>query len=669
MCSWGPVVLGHHDPEVEAAAEAQRRAGDTMNGPAPVLVELAEHFTALRGACRLGAVREERHRRHHHLRDHGARRHGRRKLLVARGAYHGAAPWCTPNPAGVTPEDRAHLLHYRYNDIDSLEQAAAQAGDDLAGVLVSPFRHDYGVDQELPTREFAQAVRALCDRTGAALILDEVRAGGRLDLAGSWEALGVRPDLAAWSKAIANGHALAAVTGNDRFRSAAASIFVTGSFWCGAVAMAASLACLRKLQAVDGIAHMQAMGQRLRDGLARQARGAWLSHPPERAAADADAAVRRRPRCRARRGLLHAGAGAGRVPAPEAQHVPERGAPAAGHRPGTGRHRPGLCRAGRAAEGSARLAYAAAFAAIGIVSMQPHLRIARPVSDLARAETQYVEGLGLQVLGRFAGHDGFDGVMLGLQGAGWHLEFTFCRTHPVAPAPTAEDLLVLYLPERDDWEQRCEQLLAAGFVAVEAFNPWWQRQGRSFACADGYRVVLQQGAWPDATDTGPVVDYDDLEAALHYTSTYDDDQRALVSRTSGEIFHTGIYGAESDLPADVGDADAVRGGAAPPRSGPGPPAGAALLRRAVAAGPGQPGRGPVPPCRCLRPLQGSAAPARAARRLARLRGRGHRARAARLVRRGRPGARAAAARAAGAARIAPAKRAGPETHRRQRGPK
>jgi glutamate-1-semialdehyde 2,1-aminomutase len=119
--------------------------------------------------------------------------------------------------------------------------------------------------------QFAQAVRALCDRSGAALILDEVRTGGRLDLAGSWESLGVRPDLAAWSKAIANGHALAAVTGNDRFRAAAASIFVTGSFWCGAVAMAAALATLRKLQAVDGIAHMHAMGQRLRDGLAQQA--------------------------------------------------------------------------------------------------------------------------------------------------------------------------------------------------------------------------------------------------------------------------------------------------------------------------------------------------------------------------------------------------------------
>ena len=61
---------------------------------------------------------------------------------------------------------------------------------------------------------------------------------------GSWEAPGVRPDLCAWSEAIANGYALAAVTGNDRFREAAAKVFVTGSFWCGTVAMAAARATL-----------------------------------------------------------------------------------------------------------------------------------------------------------------------------------------------------------------------------------------------------------------------------------------------------------------------------------------------------------------------------------------------------------------------------------------
>jgi hypothetical protein len=187
------------------------------------------------------------------------------------------------------------------------------------------------------------------------------------------------------------------------------------------------------------------------------------------------------------------------------------------------------------------------------VPMQPHLRIARPVSDLARAEAQYVGGLGLRVLGRFAGHDGFDGVMLGLDGAGWHLEFTRCRSHPVAPAPTAEDLLVLYLPERADWEQRCRQLQTAGFVPVASFNPWWERLGRSFADGDGYRIVLQHDAWPGGAAARPAIDYDALEQALHWTSTYADDQRALVSRTSGEIFLAGIYGAEGDLPADVGD--------------------------------------------------------------------------------------------------------------------
>ncbi|MGL6109873.1 MAG: aminotransferase class III-fold pyridoxal phosphate-dependent enzyme, partial [Rubrivivax sp.] len=285
MCSWGPIVLGHHDAVVEAAAEAQARAGDVMNGPAPVLVELAETFTAMVAHAAWTIFAKNGTDATTICVTTARAATGRRKLLLARGAYHGAAPWCTPSVVGVTAEDRAHLLHYRYNDIASLEQAAARCGDDLAGVLASAFRHDYGVDQELPTPEFARAMRALCDRTGAALILDEVRAGGRIDLAGSWEGFGVRPDLAAWSKAIANGHALAAVTGNDRFHDAAASIFVTGSFWCGAVAMAAALATLRKLRAVDGIAHMRAMGQRLRDGLARQAAahgfGIRQSGPPQ----------------------------------------------------------------------------------------------------------------------------------------------------------------------------------------------------------------------------------------------------------------------------------------------------------------------------------------------------------------------------------------------------
>lgn len=172
---------------------------------------------------------------------------------------------------GVTAEDQAHLIHFEFNDIESVHQAVARAGDDLAAILVCPMRHDLRRVQELVDPAFARELRAVADRSGAVLILDDVRCGYRLDLGGSWEPLGVRPDLAAWSKAVANGHALGAVTGTDALRAAAQEIFVTGSFWYAAVPLAAGLATLRTLRESDALARMAATGQRLRDGLAAQA--------------------------------------------------------------------------------------------------------------------------------------------------------------------------------------------------------------------------------------------------------------------------------------------------------------------------------------------------------------------------------------------------------------
>ena len=81
----------------------------------------------------------------------------------------------------------------------------------------------------------------------------------------------MRPDLSAWSKAIANGYALSAVTGRDWLRQAATEVFTTGSFWCSAVSMAAAVATLTELRRLDGPAHMRAMGERLRKGLAERA--------------------------------------------------------------------------------------------------------------------------------------------------------------------------------------------------------------------------------------------------------------------------------------------------------------------------------------------------------------------------------------------------------------
>jgi hypothetical protein len=127
--------------------------------------------------------------------------------------------------------------------------------------------------------------------------------------------------------------------------------------------------------------------------------------------------------------------------------------------------------------------------------MQSHLRIARPVSDLSRAESMYCAALSLVVLAKFQDHQGFDGVMLGRSGMDYHFEFTQCREHPVAPTPTREDLLVFYAPDRVEWQSTCDRLAESGFVCVTSLNPYWDVSGRTFEDHDGYRIVLQNSAW------------------------------------------------------------------------------------------------------------------------------------------------------------------------------
>jgi len=124
-----------------------------------------------------------------------------------------------------------------------------------------------------------------------------------------------------------------------------------------------------------------------------------------------------------------------------------------------------------------------------------HLRIARPTDKLAEVVQFYRDGLGLQVLGEFKDHQDFDGVMLGHKTGGYHLEFTHNRRHHAGRAPTAENLLVLYVPDTDAWTQAVARMEAAGHQSVKPFNPYWDKHGKTFEDPDGYRVVLQKGSW------------------------------------------------------------------------------------------------------------------------------------------------------------------------------
>jgi catechol 2,3-dioxygenase-like lactoylglutathione lyase family enzyme len=118
------------------------------------------------------------------------------------------------------------------------------------------------------------------------------------------------------------------------------------------------------------------------------------------------------------------------------------------------------------------------------------LRVARPSDNFDALLPFYVDGLGFDVLGRFDKHEGFDGILLGHSGAGYHLEFTAKDGHAAGRAPTQDNLLVFYLPEGNDFEEAVARMEKAGFAAVTSFNPYWDRCGKTYEDADGYRVVL-----------------------------------------------------------------------------------------------------------------------------------------------------------------------------------
>jgi catechol 2,3-dioxygenase-like lactoylglutathione lyase family enzyme len=126
----------------------------------------------------------------------------------------------------------------------------------------------------------------------------------------------------------------------------------------------------------------------------------------------------------------------------------------------------------------------------------PALRIARPTDDIEALIPFYRDGLGLAVLFRFQDHEGFDGVMLGAPGAPYHFEFTRAHGHAAGRAPTKDNLVVLYLPDKGAWCCAVRRMQDAGFAPVASFNPYWDRQGATFEDPDGYRVVLQNAAWP-----------------------------------------------------------------------------------------------------------------------------------------------------------------------------
>lgn len=118
-------------------------------------------------------------------------------------------------------------------------------------------------------------------------------------------------------------------------------------------------------------------------------------------------------------------------------------------------------------------------------------RVARPTHQINKIIEFYTKGLGLEVVGSFTAHDGYDGVMIGLPNVDYHLEFTqHIHAKPVAP-PSDDNLLVFYIPNKEERDTIVARLESMGHRAVEPENPYWKEHGITICDPDGWRIVLQ----------------------------------------------------------------------------------------------------------------------------------------------------------------------------------
>ena len=264
LCAYGPILLGYQHPAVDQAAAESQEAGDCFNGPSGKMVELAELLVEITPWADWAWMAKNGTDATVFAASVSRNATGRQTVLRAHGAYHGAAPtWINGGDMALEADG---TVEYEYNDLESVRAAIEAADGDAAALIVSAFRHDVGFDQELPTVEFARGARELCDAHGIVLILDDVRGGFRIDMAGSWAPLGVDPDLSAYCKAIGNGHPISALMGRESLSEAVARTFGTGSYWFTGAPMAAAQATIETMLETDGIAHLDRVGSALRQG-------------------------------------------------------------------------------------------------------------------------------------------------------------------------------------------------------------------------------------------------------------------------------------------------------------------------------------------------------------------------------------------------------------------
>jgi glutamate-1-semialdehyde 2,1-aminomutase len=285
VMSWGPLLFGHaHEETIEAVRDAAER-GTSFGTPTEAEVELAAEIVdavpsvekvrlvssgteASMSAVRLARGFMSRDR----ILKFAGCYHGHVDALLA-NAGSGVATLGIPASAGVPTDVTSHTIVCAYNDVDGVAAAVAQFGEGLAAIVVEPIAGNMGVVP--PEPGFLQALRGLCDASGALLVFDEVITGFRVARGGAQERYGVFPDLTILGKIAGGGLPLAAFGGRTEIMDRLApsgDVYQAGTLSGNPLATAAGLAVLRRLHDSGVYDELERLGARLETGLAPHGR-------------------------------------------------------------------------------------------------------------------------------------------------------------------------------------------------------------------------------------------------------------------------------------------------------------------------------------------------------------------------------------------------------------
>lgn len=285
ICSWGPMILGHGDPDIMDAVRAQLDRGVSFGAPCMAELKLADKICEIvPGIEQVRMVSSGTEATMTAIRL--ARGYtGRDKFIKFAGNYHGhsdsllvsagsgVATLSIPGTPGVTAKTASDTMVARYNDLDSVRELFEAEPEGIACIIVEPVAGNMGCVP--PAEGFLQGLRDLCTQYGALLIFDEVITGFRVALGGAQELFGVQADLCTFGKIIGGGFPVGCVAGPRKIMETLAPtgpVYQAGTLSGNPVAMEAGFAQLSKLQREDPYDGVRAKGallaQLLRDAIA-----------------------------------------------------------------------------------------------------------------------------------------------------------------------------------------------------------------------------------------------------------------------------------------------------------------------------------------------------------------------------------------------------------------